>query len=102
MHMQPGRLGGETRQATIPLLDTEVARLLVLLGFSFPDDIAKLREPVKDGLPARLLVHRREPYTLKEAELNLDYWLNTKRTQPPTAEVAMLLVGAKNRLFPSE
>lgn len=91
--------GGDAAQkAAGDLSQVEAGRLLVLLGFSFPDDIGFVGPEYTDGIPAKLSVHQREPYSLKEGDCNLMHWLNSKQSQPPTVEITKILVEVKNRL----
>jgi hypothetical protein len=80
----------------------EAGRLLVLLGFSFPNDITNVGAPAMDGIPAMLSAHQREPYRLKEGNCNLMSWLDSKKSPPPTIEIALLLLNVKERLFPKK
>jgi hypothetical protein len=100
--IQPLAGKGALQTASADLAQIEAGRLLVLLGFSFPDDIASVGGPVIDGIPATLSVHRREPYCLKEGSCNLMNWLDSKKSQPPTVEIAMMLLGVKNRVLPDK
>jgi hypothetical protein len=97
--IEPPTGKGAAQTASADLTQIEAGRLLVLLGFSFPDDIADVGVPVIDGVPAKLSVHRRKPYCLKEGSCNLASWLDSKKSQPPTVEIAMLLLDVKNRVF---
>jgi hypothetical protein len=100
--IEPPAGKGAAQTASMDLTQIEAGRLLVLLGFSFPDDITDVGSPVIDGVPAKLSVHRREPYHLQEGNCNLMNWLDSKKSQPPTVEIAMLLLDVKNRVFPDK
>jgi hypothetical protein len=91
---------GEPQTATADLTPIEAGRLLVLLGFSFPNDIGNVGALAADGVPATLAVHRREPYQLREGSFNLTNWLDSKKSQPPTVEIALVLMAVKQRVFP--
>jgi len=102
VEIEPTNGQAATQTATADLGQVEAVRLLVLLGFSFPDDIASVGGPVMDGIPATLSVHRREPYCLKEGSCNLMNWLDSKKSQPPTVEIAAMLLNVKDRVLPDK
>lgn len=89
------------RCADVAISSSEFNRLKVTLGFSFPDDIASVASEYADGLPFRLAIHRREPYSIREGESNLAGWLESKASQPPLIEIAKLLIEIKRCALPN-
>jgi hypothetical protein len=102
LRIQPRAGNGDPQEALVNLMDSEAARLLVLLGFSFPDDITDVGEIVIDGVPAKLRIHQREPYAVKEGDTNLIHWPDPKKSHPPTLEIILLLIGVFDRAFPGK
>ena len=80
---------------------TEIDRLLVTLGFSFPQDITAPSVQSLDGLPVRLFVYRREPSAMKVAACNLAGWIDSKKPGPPVIEISRVLLGIQRRARPS-
>jgi hypothetical protein len=78
----------------------EIDRLLVILGFSFPDDIADVAVELTEGLRANITVHRRGPYAQAVARCNLTGWLDSKKSGPPAIELGRILVEAHRRTLP--
>ena len=97
VHPQIGE--GAAQTATSDLTQIEGGRLMVLLGFSFPNDIGDVGAPVTEGVAANLTIHQREPYVIREGACNLASWLGSKKSQPPTVEIAMMLLGMKERIL---
>jgi hypothetical protein len=91
---------GEPKSATGELNRVELDRLLVILGFSFPNDIADVGADLSEGLGANITVHRREPYTLVAARCNLAGWLDSKKSGPPAIELGRILMEAQRRILP--
>ncbi len=83
--------------AQIELLRTEIDRLFVVLGFSFPDDIGDVAPWEESGVPVSMTVHRREPYSFVSAGCDLASWLTTKKSGPPVVEIGRVLMDARNR-----
>jgi hypothetical protein len=93
--------GGQPLSATAELIQTEFDRLLVILGFSFPDDFEDVTPGVKDGCPVTLSIHRREPYALKSASCNLAGWTDSKKSRPPLVEIGSILLEMQKRTLPA-
>lgn len=96
----PGEEGQEPQNATAPLLKSEIDRLFVVLGFSFPHDIESVVSTVKGGLPVTLSVHRHEPYAVKTTEYNLAGWIDSRQTRPAAVEIGWLLLEIQKRVLP--
>ncbi len=72
-----------------------VDKLFVILGFSFPEEIADVPASPADALPIDLTIHRREPYSLSAANCNLGgAWLGSKKSGPPAIEISRILLAA--------
>jgi len=88
----PGADGGEPQSATRALERTEIDRLLVILGFSFPADIAAVAGGAEDGSRVNVTIHRREPLGEASAECDLGEWLESRKTGPPVVEIGRILM----------
>lgn len=97
----PEKEGTQPRNATTELLSLEVDRLLVLLGFSFPDQIESVSSDVVDGMPVTLSLYRQEPYCEKTATCNLADWIDTRKSRPPVVETGLLLLEIQKRILPA-
>ena len=93
----PGIDAGQPKSVTADLNRVEIDRLLVILGFSFPDDISDVAAELTEGLRVDIAVHRREPYLLAVARCNLTGWLDSKKSGPPAIELGRILVEAQRR-----
>jgi hypothetical protein len=82
----------DPRSATISLERTECDRLFVILGFSFPGDIASVEDEKAPPIPVSISVHRREPYATISAECNLADWTDTRKPGPPIIEIGKILL----------
>jgi len=91
----PEAEGGEPTSATVSLDKTEIDRLLVILGFSFPADFMDTGDSGEDG--ARVSIHRHEPYMVRNAVCNLAEWLDSRKPGPPVVEVGRILVEIQRR-----
>ncbi|MDB6021261.1 MAG: hypothetical protein JWQ04_1118 [Pedosphaera sp.] len=96
----PGQEGGQPQSGTAELIRTEFDRLMVILGFSFPDDIEDVPPGMKDGLPVTLSIHRREPHAFKSAGCNLAGWDETRKSRPPLVEIGSILLEMQKRILP--
>jgi len=91
---EPGRAGAELDRI-------DLDRLLVLLGFSFPGDIADAAGAEDTGLPVRLTIFRHQPLESRSARCNLANWLQIRQTAPPPGiELSKILFLAANRMLP--
>ena len=90
----------QPKSATAELNRVEIDRLLVILGFSFPEDITDVGAELTEGLRVDIAVHRREPYLLAVARCNLTGWLDSKKSGPPTIELGRILIEAQRRTLP--
>jgi hypothetical protein len=98
----PSGPGAEPKHAATALLRVELDRLLVILGFSFPDDIASTTGGEGEGtMPATVAIHRREPFAVVEGECDLSRWLDSRKSGPPVVEVARILVQTRQRALPA-
>jgi hypothetical protein len=93
----PREAGGEPVSKTVNLERLELDRLLVILGFSFPQDLAEVSAEVKDGLPVTVTVFRRDPSAAASARCNLAGWLDPRKTAPPVVEIGRILMELKRR-----
>jgi hypothetical protein len=94
----PGAEGGEPRSASGALEKTQIDRLLVILGFSFPADFGN----AGGGGTTSVAIHRREPYLVKKGECELGEWLGAKKGGPPLVEVGRVLMEAQGRIWEDE
>lgn len=78
----------------------EIDRLFVILGFSFPADIAGIPDDAESGLPANISIHHREPYSTASADCNLAGWLESRKPGPPIIEIGKILLEAQRRVLP--
>jgi hypothetical protein len=90
-------VGGEPASQTRELERAKTDRLLVILGFSYPHDIADVPGPTDTGLPVAITVFRREPLVAQRAECNLWDWLESPKPAPPVVEIGKILVDFKRR-----
>ena len=93
----PGAQGGEAKSATVALEKTELDRLFVILGFSFPADIQDAPGGTEAGMPATVAIHRREPYTLATGQCQLAEWIDSRKPGPPLVEIARVLMEVQRR-----
>jgi len=89
--------GAPVERAAGQLERTEIDRLLVILGMSFPNDITSLSVEIVEGLPLNIVIYRREPFTKLEAHCNLTGWFEIKRTPPPVVEISKILISFQRR-----
>lgn len=94
----PHEQGGQPRSATVELERTDLDRLLVVLGFSFPKDFGTVSGG--EGMPVTMAIHRLEPYTVAAAALNLAGWLDSRKPGPPVVEIGRILIGLQRRVMP--
>jgi hypothetical protein len=97
----PGDSGGEPKSASASLERTELDRLLVVLGFSFPADIGDVAGGAGDGPACTLTIHRREPYQAKAGECRLAEWIESKKPGPPVIEIGRILMELQRRVLPA-
>lgn len=90
----------QPKSATVELDRVEIDRLLVILGFSFPDDITDVAVELTEGLRVDIAVHRKEPYLVRTARCNLTGWLDSKKSGPPAIELGRILIEAQRRTLP--
>jgi hypothetical protein len=88
----PGAAGGEPKTATRALERTEIDRLLVILGFSFPADIAAVTGGTDGGSRVNVTIHRREPPGEVAAECDLGEWLESRKPGSPVVEIGRILM----------
>ena len=93
----PAEPGAEPRTAAVELERLEFDRLLVVLGFSFPGDIAEVAAGTESEPAASLAIHRREPYETASAECCLAGRLDSRKSEPPVVEIGRILIGAMRR-----
>ena len=98
--MLPRKEGEEPKSASGALARLEIDRLFVILGFSFPGDIADVPAQVIDGMPVTISIHRHEPYSVAAGECNLAEWIDSKKSGPPVIEIAKILIEAQMRIMP--
>jgi hypothetical protein len=92
------RSGGELKQSDqLDLTRQEFDRLKVILGFSFPDDIADASVG-SSGQVMTISIHRRDPYALAAGKCDLTGWLDSKKTCPPIIEIGKLLTGLQRQI----
>ena len=91
----------QPKSATAELDRVEIDRLLVILGFSFPEDITDVAAELTEGLRVSIAVHRREPYLLAVVRCNLTGWLDSKKSGPPAIELGRILIEARRRTLPA-
>jgi hypothetical protein len=72
----------------------------VILGFSFPGDIADVQAQVIDGIPVNISIHRHEPYAVSAGECNLAGWMDSRKQGPPVIEIGKILLEAQQRILP--
>jgi hypothetical protein len=96
----PRKGGDEPKSASGALARSEIDRLFVILGFSFPGDIADVPAQVIDGMPVNISVHRHEPYCLAAGECNLAGWTDSRKPGPPVIEIGKILLEAQGRILP--
>ncbi len=96
----PRKDGGEPKSASGTLTQTEIDRLFVILGFSFPGDIANVPAQVIDGMPVNISIHRREPYAMAAGECNLAGWMDSRKSGPPVIEIGKIILEAQGRILP--
>lgn len=89
--------GGEPTSKCVPLDGPELDRLRVILGFSFPQDIAEVPGATDDGLSVRVTIFRREPPAAASAGCNLADWLDSRKSAPPVVEIGKILIELKRR-----
>ena len=98
--MLPRKEGEEPKSASGALARLEIDRLFVILGFSFPGDIADAPAQVIDGMPVTISIHRHEPYSVAAGECNLAEWMDSKKSGPPVIEIGKILLEAQMRIMP--
>ncbi len=92
----PAAEGAEPVAHTASLARADLDRLLVVLGFSFPQDLADIPGPEDSGIPVTMTVYRREPLAAQSAGCNLSEWLDSRKSAPAVVELARLVRGASN------
>jgi len=97
--MLPRKDGEEPKSASGALAQTEIDRLFVILGFSFPGDIANVPAQVIDGMPVNISIHRHEPYAMAMGECNLSGWMDSRKPGPPIIEMGKILIEAQGRIL---
>ena len=97
--MLPRKDDEESKSASGKLLQTEIDRLLVILGFSFPGDITDVPAQVIDGMPVNISIHRHEPYSMAAGECNLAGWMDARKPGPPVIEIGKILLEAQQRIL---
>lgn len=97
----PRNQSGLPTSVIAKLSSPELDRLLVILGFSFADEIASVPGAAAEGLSTSLSIYRQDPFTLRTAVCNLAGWLNSRKPAPPAIEIACLLLDVRNRSLSS-
>jgi len=97
----PEKEGAAPRNTSAELISSEVDRLLVLLGFSFPDQIESVPSDAKDGIPVTLSLYRQEPYCEIISTCNLADWIDTRKSRPPAVEIGLVLLDIQQRTLPA-
>src|SRR5580704_10709331 len=77
---------GPPKRATTTLSHPEINHLFVILGFSYPDEIADVPAESPDGLAATISIYRQSPFTLRSANCNFAGWLDSRKSGPPAVE----------------
>jgi hypothetical protein len=88
---------GSVESAGPDLVRPELDRLLVILGFSFPDDITNVAANATDGLPVNISIYRNEPSAMKAATCDLAGWVGSKKSGPPAIEIGRVLLEIQQR-----
>jgi hypothetical protein len=91
----------QPKNATTDLTRTEIDRLFVILGFSFPDEIEDVPADVPDGLPVTISIYRQSPLLLRSATCNLAGWLDSRKSAPTAVEIGRILLEARTRALSS-
>ncbi len=92
----PGN-GGEAQSATAKFSRPEMDRLLLILGFSFPAEIATVAGATEEGLPVTVTIYRETPFYLRTADCNLAGWIDSRQPAPPVVEIGRILMEARHR-----
>lgn len=92
-----GEARGEPTSKTANLGRLDLDRLLVILGFSFPQDIAEIPGAREEGLPVTVTIFHRAPLAAQSASCNLADWLDSRKSAPPVVEIGRMLVELKRR-----
>ncbi|EEF59391.1 hypothetical protein [Pedosphaera parvula] len=94
------RSGGELKQSVqVDATRQEFDRLMVILGFSFPNEV----NPVPAGTDeafVTITVCKREPFFRRGGKCNLNGWLDSRKPGPPLIEIGMIVTGIKRRGLP--
>jgi len=87
----PATEGAEpvAHSANLPRADLD--RLLVILGFSFPQDFVDIPGSEHEGISVNVTVFRRDPLAAQGAACNLSEWLDTRKSAPPVVEIGKML-----------
>lgn len=93
----PREPGGQPTTASADLDRIDLDRILVILGFSFPGEIASIHADAADGLPVTVSVYRRHPFAFCLADCNLAAWLGSKQPAPAVVEIGRILLQIKAR-----
>ncbi len=93
----PPEEGGEPDSKCVKLDGVELDRLRVILGFSFPQDIAEVPGATEEGLPVTLTIFHREPLAVAGAGCNLADCLDSRKSAPPAVEIGKILIELKRR-----
>jgi hypothetical protein len=92
---------GSVETAGPDLARPEIDRLLVILGFSFPDDITNVGAgETDDGLPVHITIYRQEPSAMRAATCNMAGWVDSKKSGPPAIEIGRALLEVQRRAMP--
>ena len=93
----PCEESGEPVSKSVNLESVELDRLRVILGFSFPQDIAEVPGTGEEGLPVTVTIFRHEPLAAAGAGCNLADWLDSRQSAPPVVEIGKILMELKRR-----
>jgi hypothetical protein len=96
----PRDQSGQPKNATTDLTRPELDRLFVILGFSFPDEIATVSTDAGDGLPITISIYRRNPFTHRAAGCDLAAWLDSRKSGPPVVEIGRIALESRQRILP--
>ena len=96
----PSKTGGEARTITVDFTRPEIDRLFIVLGFSFPKEIATVAGPTDDGVPVTMSIYRENPFNLCTADCNLADWIDSRKSAPPVIEIGRVLLEARRRTLP--
>jgi hypothetical protein len=92
----PGQ-GGQPQSGSAKFTRPEIDKLFVILGFSFPNEIATVAGPADEGMPVTVTIYRESPFYLQVADCNLAGWLDSRKSGPPVVEIGRILLETRSR-----